>query len=76
MTRTHLELAGLVSVDHPSASKLLITTDAGGSDSYRYPLWKAELTALAAETVLTITVCHFPGHLEVEQDRASAVSRR
>jgi len=33
---------------------------AGGSNSYRYRLWKAELAALAAETGLTITVCHFP----------------
>src|SRR3954447_9458512 len=47
-------------VDHPGASKLLITADAGGSNSYRYRLWKAELAALAAETGLTITVCHFP----------------
>jgi transposase len=47
-------------LDHPGASKLLITADAGGSNSYRYRLWKAELAALAAETGLTITVCHFP----------------
>src|SRR3954447_2010730 len=47
-------------VDHPGATKLLITADAGGSNSYRYRLWKAELAALAAETGLTITVCHFP----------------
>ena len=46
--------------DHPGASKLLITADAGGSNSYRYRLWKAELAALAADTGLTITVCHFP----------------
>jgi hypothetical protein len=39
---------------------LLITADAGGSNSYRYRLWKAELAVLAAETGLTITVCHFP----------------
>jgi hypothetical protein len=39
---------------------LLITADAGGSNSYRYRLWKAELAALAAETSLEITVCHFP----------------
>jgi DDE family transposase len=31
-----------------------------GSNSYRYRLWKAELAALAAETGLNITVCHFP----------------
>src|SRR3954464_11588003 len=46
--------------DYPSARRLLITADAGGSNSYRYRLWKAELAALAAETGLTITVCHFP----------------
>jgi len=48
------------SADYPSASRLLITADAGGSNSYRYRLWKAELAALAAETGLEITVCHFP----------------
>src|SRR5512135_3868915 len=46
--------------DYPEASRLLITADAGGSNSYRYRLWKAELAALAAETGLAITVCHFP----------------
>lgn len=46
--------------DYPDASRLLITADAGGSNSYRYRLWKAELAAVAAETGLTITVCHFP----------------
>jgi transposase len=48
------------SADYPGASRLLITADAGGSNSYRYRLWKAELAALAAETGLEITVCHFP----------------
>jgi transposase len=46
--------------DYPGAHRLLITADAGGSNSYRYRLWKAELAALAAETGLEITVCHFP----------------
>ncbi|WP_329581902.1 ISAzo13 family transposase [Kitasatospora sp. NBC_01250] len=46
--------------DYPAASRLLITADAGGSNSYRYRLWKAELAAFAAETGLTVTVCHFP----------------
>jgi transposase/DNA-binding transcriptional regulator YdaS (Cro superfamily) len=46
--------------DYPSARRLLITADAGGSNSYRYRLWKAELAAFAAETGLTVTVCHFP----------------
>src|SRR3954449_256687 len=48
------------SADYPSARRLLITADAGGSNSYRYRLSKAELAALAAETGLEITVCHFP----------------
>ncbi|NJP30276.1 ISAzo13 family transposase [Microbispora sp. SCL1-1] len=46
--------------DYPSASRLLITADAGGSNGYRYRVWKSELAALAAETGLVITVCHFP----------------
>jgi transposase len=46
--------------DYPQATRLLITADAGGSNSYRYRAWKAELAALAAETGLRITVCHFP----------------
>jgi Rhodopirellula transposase DDE domain len=39
---------------------LLITADAGGSNGYRHRVWKSELAALAAETGLAITVCHFP----------------
>lgn len=48
------------SLDHPRARRLLITADAGGSNGYRYRVWKSELAALAAETGLAITVCHFP----------------
>lgn len=48
------------SLDYPTAERLLITADCGGSNSYRYRLWKAELAAFAAETGLTVTVCHFP----------------
>ncbi|MDT0616431.1 ISAzo13 family transposase [Streptomyces lancefieldiae] len=48
------------SLDYPKASRLLITSDAGGSNGYRYRVWKSELAALAAETGLTIMVCHFP----------------
>ena len=59
---------------YPGAARLLISADGGGSNGYRTRLWKAELAALAAETGLEITVCHFPpGHLQVEQDRAPAV---
>ena len=39
---------------------MLITADAGGSNGYRYRVWKSELAALAAETGLAVTVCHFP----------------
>jgi transposase len=46
--------------DYPTATRLLITADAGGSNGYRYRVWKSELAALAAETGLVITVCHFP----------------
>jgi len=46
--------------DYPQASRLLITADAGGSNSCRYRVWKSELATLAAETGLVITVCHFP----------------
>ncbi|MFJ9445908.1 ISAzo13 family transposase [Kitasatospora sp. NPDC101235] len=48
------------SLDCPAASRLLITADAGGSNSYRTRAWKSELAALALETGLQITVCHFP----------------
>ncbi len=46
--------------DYPGATQLLITADAGGSNSCRYRLWKAELAGFAAETGLAVTVCHFP----------------
>jgi hypothetical protein len=46
--------------DYPAASRLLITADAGGSNGYRTRAWKTELAALAAESGLTITVCHLP----------------
>jgi len=45
---------------YPAATRLLITADAGGSNSYRGRLWKLELGRLAARTNLAITVCHFP----------------
>jgi transposase len=45
---------------YPAATRLLITADAGGSNGYRNRLWKLELGRLAADTGLSITVCHFP----------------
>ena len=47
-------------VAYPSAGRLLITADGGGSNGYRTRAWKAGLAALAAETGLQITCCHFP----------------
>ena len=48
------------SVAYPDATRLLITADAGGSNSYRNRLWKVELAKLAERSGLAITVCHFP----------------
>jgi transposase len=45
---------------YPHATSLTITADCGGSNGNRLRLWKTELQALADETRLTITVCHFP----------------
>jgi hypothetical protein len=45
---------------YPTAKRLLITADAGGSNGYRTRLWKVELQKLVDETGLTMTVCHFP----------------
>jgi len=44
----------------PDATRLLITCDGGGSNGSRVRAWKAEVAAFAAETGLTITVCHYP----------------
>jgi hypothetical protein len=45
---------------YPHARRLLVTADAGGANGYRTRAWKAGLAALAAQTGLPITVCHFP----------------
>ncbi|MDG4762666.1 ISAzo13 family transposase [Solwaraspora sp. WMMD406] len=47
-------------LEYPAANRLLIAADAGAANGYRHRLWKAELAARAAETGLTIMVCHFP----------------
>jgi hypothetical protein len=51
---------GIGRAGYPRAGRLLIAADAGGSNGYRTRAWKAELAALALETGLAITVCHFP----------------
>ena len=45
---------------YPQATRLLVTADAGGSNSYRSRAFKAELAKLAATIGLAITVCHMP----------------
>jgi hypothetical protein len=45
---------------YPDAQDLLITADAGGSNSARSRLWKVELQRLADRTGLAISVSHFP----------------
>jgi hypothetical protein len=45
---------------YPTAEKLLICADGGGSNGYRVRAWKIELARLAAEIGIPITVCHLP----------------
>jgi hypothetical protein len=45
---------------YPGATRLLVTCDAGGSNGHRNRGWKKGLAALAQETGLDITACHFP----------------
>jgi hypothetical protein len=45
---------------YPTAEKLLICADGGGSNGYRVRAWKIELASLAAEIGIPITVCHLP----------------
>lgn len=52
--------AQVAQVAYPTAKRLLISADAGGSNGYRVRLWKIELAQFATDTGLTITVCHYP----------------
>jgi hypothetical protein len=45
---------------YPTATRLLITADSGGSNGSRLRLWKTELASFAAETGLEVTVLHLP----------------
>jgi len=45
---------------YPDTHRLLITADSGGANGNRRRTWKTELAAFAAETGLTISVCHLP----------------
>ena len=45
---------------YPTARRLMITADCGGSNGARVRLWKIELQKLADETGLTLSICHYP----------------
>jgi hypothetical protein len=45
---------------YSKTDQLLICADGGGSNAYRSRLWKYELARFAAETGLSVTVCHLP----------------
>src|SRR3954468_1502335 len=45
---------------YPTATRLLITADCGGSNGVRVRLWKRELQGFADETGLSVTVAHLP----------------
>ena len=45
---------------YPTAERLMITADGGGSNGSRVRLFKVELQKLADETRLTLQICHFP----------------
>jgi hypothetical protein len=45
---------------YPTARRLLITADGGGSNGYRLRQWKLELQRFADVTGLAVMVCHFP----------------
>jgi len=45
---------------YPTATRLLINADCGGSNGARLRLWKRELQVLADQLRLSITVCHLP----------------
>ena len=45
---------------YPTADRLLICADGGGSNGSRVRAWKVELARFAADTGLRVTVCHLP----------------
>ena len=45
---------------YPTAHRLMITADGGGSNGSRVRLFEVELQKLADETGLVVQVCHFP----------------
>jgi hypothetical protein len=51
---------GMGQKTYPTATELLITADAGGSNSARSRVWKVELQRFADRSGLAISVSHFP----------------
>jgi hypothetical protein len=47
-------------LDYPTATRLLITADAGGANAADSVLFKMDLAAFADENGLSVTVMHFP----------------
>ena len=45
---------------YPTADRLLVCADSGGSNGYRVRLWKVELQSFASETGLQVVVSHLP----------------
>ncbi len=45
---------------YPKSKDMLICADAGGSNNYRYRLWKFELKKWAEQDNISLTVLHFP----------------
>ena len=45
---------------YPTATRLLITADCGGSNGVRVRLWKRELQTLSDQLGIAITICHLP----------------
>src|SRR5262249_43992306 len=45
---------------YPTADRLMITADGGGSNGRRVRLWKIQLQKFADATGLTLVVCHYP----------------
>jgi transposase len=45
---------------YPTADRLLICADGGGSNGSRVRAWKVELAAFAADSGMEVTVCHLP----------------
>lgn len=67
------------SVEHPSAKRILLLCDCGGSNSYRSNTFKHHLQQLANELGLPIQVAHYPVHCSkynpIERKEFSHVER-